>query len=84
MNKKGFKELKQFVKALTVTYSIKDLVAEIYNLFQDYLINQNQEEELYSIVDPDNTENCPGDLWFTDQYGCFELYDYATICKGAA
>lgn len=70
-----FDKLKQKTLELKRKYSIKDLVAEIYNIFQDYLISEKQEEELYSIVDPEEKENSPAELWFKD-YGCAELYDF--------
>ena len=77
MDKISYKKLKKFIKDISQTYSIKDMVAEIYNLYQEYLINETQEEELYNLVDPNNLEVCPADLWFSDSYGCVELYEYA-------
>ncbi len=76
MEQKQFESLKKKAKELTKKYSIKDLVAEVYNIFQDYLISEDQETELYYIVDPEEKENSPAELWFND-YGCAELYDYA-------
>lgn len=70
-----FENLKRKVLELKCKYSIKDLVAEVHNLFQDYLISEEQEAELYSIVDPEEKENSPAELWFND-YGCAELYDF--------
>ncbi len=77
MSKKQYAKLKDRIKGLRDSYSIKDLVAEVYNLFQEYLINENQEEELYRLVDPEDAEDCPAELWYSDQYGCVELYDFA-------
>lgn len=75
MERKQFENLKRKILELRKKYSIKDLVAEVYNIFQDYLISEEQECELYSIVDPEEKENSPAELWFKD-YGCAELYDY--------
>ena len=77
MDKVKFEELIDYVKSLIKEKrSIKDLVAEIYNLYQEYLLSEEQEEFLYNIVDPKEKESCPADLWF-DGYGCAELYDFA-------
>lgn len=75
IEEKNFEKLKQKAVELKRKYSIKDLVAEVYNIFQDYLISEEQEAELYSIVDPEEKENSPAELWFKD-YGCAELYDF--------
>ncbi len=71
-----FYNLKQLVKRAAINIGIKDTVAEIYNLFQDGLITEKQESELYKIADPKETENAPGELWFAN-YGFAPLYDYA-------
>lgn len=75
MEQTKFEGLKEFTKGLIGKYSIKDLVAEVYNLYQDYLVNEDQETELYSLVDPEDKENSPAELWY-DGYGCVEMYDY--------
>lgn len=75
MDQKKFEDLKRKAAELKRKYSIRDLVAEVYNILQDYLISEKQEEELYSIVDPEEKENSPAELWFKD-YGCAELYDF--------
>lgn len=74
-----FEGLKGFIKDnLIGKWSIKDLVAEVYNLFQDYLISGHQEMELYNLVDPQNEEWNPAELWYSEkQYGCYEMYDFA-------
>lgn len=79
MKRKAFIRLKERVKELMKEYSIKDMVAEVYNLYQDYLINEKQEEELYRIVDPEDIENSPSELWYSDNYGCAPLYDFAYL-----
>ena len=75
MEQNKYKGFKEFIKALTRKWDAKDLVAEIYNLFQDYVISEDQEEELYNLVDPEDEENSPGELWFSG-HGCSEMYDY--------
>ena len=77
MKRKQFVKLRAFAKELRKTYSVKDLVAEVHNLFQDYIINHRQEEELYNIVDPLDEEDSPAELWYSDNYGCVELYNFA-------
>ena len=77
MKRKSFVKLRKALKELLPEYSVKDLVAEIHNLYQDYLINEKQEEELYNIADPDEVENNPAELWYSDNYGCAVLYDFA-------
>ncbi len=76
MKKKAFIKLRKAVKKLIGAYSVKDLVAEVHNLYQDYLINEKQEEVLYNLVDPDEIEHSPAELWY-DNYGCAELYNLA-------
>lgn len=79
MKKKAFVRLKKKVKELMKEYSIRDMVAEVYNLYQEYLINEYQEEELYRIVDPEDIESSPSELWYSDSYGCAPLYDFAYL-----
>lgn len=79
MKKKAFVRLKKKVKELMKEYSIRDMVAEVYNLYQEYLINEYQEEELYRIVDPEDIESSPSELWYSDGYGCAPLYDFAYL-----
>lgn len=68
-----YEKLKQIIPDITKKYGIKNVVAEIYNLYQDYLINEEQEEELYIFADPDGLYNSPSEYWF-DDYGCLEMY----------
>ena len=77
MRRKAYIKLREAVKKLVKEYSVRDLVAEIHNLYQDYLINEKQEEELYNIADPKETENSPAELWYSGDYGCAVLYDLA-------
>lgn len=75
MEAEKFDGLKSFVKSLIGKYDIKDLVAEVHNLYQEYLISEDQEVELYELVDPEDKENNPCELWFGG-HGCTELWDY--------
>ena len=70
-----YNNLKQLVYRASVNIGIKDTVAEIYNLFQEGLITEEQESELYKIADPEEKEASPGLLWFAN-YGFAPLYDY--------
>ena len=75
MEKEKFEALKRFIPSLIGKWSVKNLVAEVHNLYQDYLINEEQEDELYKLVDPEDKEDSPAELWFND-YGCAELWDF--------
>ena len=77
MESKAYETLRDYVKKLISEYSIKDLVAEVHNLFQDYLISEEQEEDLYKLVDPEDIETSPAELWYSGDYGCADLYDFA-------
>ena len=76
MDANKFEDLKAFIRTLMDDNSIEDLVAEIYNLYQEYLISEKQELELYWIVDPDDVVSCPCELWY-DEKGCDVLFNYA-------
>ena len=46
-------------------HSIDEVCGCIYGLYNDYLINNPQEEELYEYADPDNTMKIgPGEAWY--------------------
>lgn len=75
MTEEKFKLITRYVATLIPQYSIKDLVAEVYNLYQDYLINEAQEEKLYRMVDPEEEENNPAELWYNG-YGCTPLWSF--------
>ena len=51
------------------------MVAEVHNLYQEYLISEDQETELYNLVDPEEKENDPADYWYGG-YGCLEIWNY--------
>ena len=75
MNKRKFTNLYRFIKGLIGKYDTKDLVAEVYNLYQEYLISESQEDKLYKLVDPEDKENNPAELWF-DNHGCLPIWNY--------
>lgn len=71
-----FNNLIQFTKEKLIRkWSVKDLVAEVFNLYNDYLISMDQEMELYRLVDPADEEDNPAELWYND-YGCTEMFDF--------
>lgn len=57
-------------------YNIVDLVAEVHNLYQEYLISEEQEEELYELADPTGRFNEPASYWYAE-HGCVELWKIA-------
>lgn len=77
METERYERVKNKVKEMRETgWHIKDLVAEVYNLFQDYLISEEQEEELYAIADPEEKYNSPAEYWYKD-YGCLPIWECA-------
>ena len=46
--------------------SIKNLCVWIYDLWQDCRIDEEEEEYLYSIADPNDEFNSPASAWFYD------------------
>ena len=44
--------------------SIEEKVAIIYELWQNYRIDDDEEEELYRYVDPEDKVNNPGEVWY--------------------
>lgn len=76
MDPDQFEKLKSFIKQLMDKWSIEDLLAEVYNLYQENIIGQRQEEELYRIIDPNNkSDKGSAELWY-DSHGCVELWEY--------
>ena len=76
MDDSKYEDLKQFIKDnLIGKYSVKDLVAEVFGLWQDYQLSDKQEMELYNIVDPKNEEWSPAELWYKD-YSCVEMSEF--------
>lgn len=78
MHQEKFDKLKQFIqdRASPNEETIKNLLAEVYNLYQEYLISPNQEKELYDIVDPEEKYNFPADYWYED-FGDSEVFAFA-------
>ena len=76
MEQEKFNALKRFISQFIIgKYSIRDMVAEVHNLYQEYLISEDQETELYNLVDPEEKENDPADYWYGG-YGCLEIWNY--------
>ncbi len=75
-HKMNYQNLKKLVVLAVKRFGVENTVAEIYNIFNDYLIEAEQEEELYNLADPDDSVSCPADLWFSG-FGVVPLYDYA-------
>ena len=44
--------------------SIEEKVAIVYELWQNYRIDEDEEEELYRYVDPEEKVNNPGEVWY--------------------
>lgn len=77
MEQEKFNVLKRFISQFVIgKYSIRDMVAEVYNLYQDYMISEAQELELYNLVDPEDQVDSPAELWYND-YGCVNLWQFA-------
>lgn len=75
MNTKQYSILKaKVIECKEKGFGIKDMLAEIYNLFQEYMISPTQEEELYQIADPDDLYNSPSEYWY-DDYGCLPIWE---------
>ena len=74
MNAKQYSILKaKVIECKEKGFGIKDMLAEIHNLFQEYMISPTQEEELYQIADPDDLYNSPSEYWY-DDYGCLPIW----------
>lgn len=77
MCEKKFVELKRVVnKCLESRWNKKDILAEIYNLYQEYLISIEQEKELFDLVDPEENFEDVADYWFDEQRSCFPIWDF--------
>ena len=76
MEHSKFERLKKFISSIIGKYDIKDMVAEVHNLYQEYLISEKQEGELYKLVDPKDEVDNPAELWYED-YCCLPIWDYA-------
>ncbi len=65
LEQEKFNGLKTYIKNLIVgqKYTTPQLVGFVYDLYQDYLISEEQELELYSLVDPYEDYNDCGGYW---------------------
>lgn len=67
----GYARLKahyaEIANAVDADYT-RGLLAGIYGLFQDYSISEEQEAELYGIVDPGELYNSPAEYWRDGMY----------------
>lgn len=69
-----FEQLKVTILECKATgWFVKDILAEIYNLWQDYMLSDEQESELYKLVDPDDEYDSPGEYWWHD-HGCLPIW----------
>lgn len=74
-------DLKLMMMLCAKLYGIQNAVAEVYNLLQDNLINKEQEKELYSLVDPYDEAEYPSELWYSGNYGCTMVWNFANGSK---
>lgn len=44
--------------------TVEEKVVYVYELWSNYRIDEDKEEELYRYVDPEEKVNNPGDLWW--------------------
>ena len=64
MPNEKYEEVKKAVERLRKKRkSKKKLVAYIYDLFQEYMISEEQESELYAIADPEEKYNDCWEYW---------------------
>lgn len=47
--------------------SVKNLVVWVYDLFQEREIDDDEEDYLYEVADPDGEFNEPATAWFYDE-----------------
>ena len=65
MNSIQFAKVREKCKELlSAGTEIKNMVGFVYDLFQEYLISEEQEDELYLLVDPKEEFNECGDYWY--------------------
>ena len=70
MNNAMYSKVKKKLYQMIVSkYPLKDILACIYDLFQEYLISEEQETELYTIADPKETFNDVADYYFDEFNG---------------
>lgn len=76
METNKFEGLKKLILKCKENWYEKDILAEIYNLWQEHMITEAQETELYEIADPEEKFNNPAEYWFDDK-GCLPIWQYA-------
>lgn len=75
METEKYKVLKQAVKdCIKNGWDIRDVLAEIYNIYQEYLISEEQESKLYELADPKELYNSPQEYWYNGR-GCLPLWE---------
>ena len=79
LDKGTMTKLKEMIKGFLKSkkFHEKDMIAEIYNLYQDYLISEEQETELYKTIDPEEKYNDVSVYWYDEDRGCLPLYECA-------
>ena len=55
---------KDEVKELLKTKSIPWVLGQIHDWFQDYEIDEDEEDELYKLADQNDEFNSPAEYWF--------------------
>lgn len=76
MPKEEFQLLKNKIKeCIDGGWDVKDVLAEIYRIFQRYLLSEEQEEELYNIADPEELFNSPGE-YYRSGAECLPLWNF--------
>ncbi len=58
-----FHEVRAMIQLMQYKYDTKTILACIYDLYQEYLISDSQEAELYELADPDDEYNEPSKYW---------------------
>ena len=76
-----YDDLKLLIMLCVKLYGTQNAVAEVHNLFQDYLISEEQEAELYNLADPNNEVDNPAELWYSGEYGCTMVWNFANGSK---
>ena len=74
-----FYQLRAAVQLLMYRVDIPTIVAYIYDLYENYLISDEQESILYNLADPDEEFNTPSEYWNNLDIGSDEnpLYQIA-------
>lgn len=74
VNEAAYTQIEEKIKELIANnYYRRDLQAEVHNLWQEYLISEEQELKLYILVDAES--DSPAEDWYNG-YGCVELWEF--------